>query len=108
MDGVAVTRVTGDVDIGTCDLVRTELVNQLTERPDGLIADLSEVTHFDSIGIAMLVAVSSQAEQEELTFAIAAARCPVLRPLHVAGAVGFLTLFPTLPEALASVRPAPA
>jgi anti-sigma B factor antagonist len=108
VDGVAVTRVTGEVDIGTCDLVRAELINQLTERPAGLIADLSDVTFVGSIGISMLMAVRGEAKQEDLNFTIAADCRPVLRLLHVAGAVGFLPLFPTLPEALAAVRPAPA
>ena len=57
-DGVAVVRVTGEVDVATCGLLRDSLLRIVTgEDFRGLVVNLAGVRFMDSTGIGVLAGV---------------------------------------------------
>jgi anti-sigma B factor antagonist len=83
VDGLAVTRVAGEVDLVGAELVRAELDAQLDLRPPVLVADLTGVTILGSLGIAALLDVHHRADAAGVGFAVVASHRSVVRPLRL-------------------------
>jgi anti-sigma B factor antagonist len=84
--------VTGELDL----LTSTELQEALTgvieqQRPATMLADLTGVTFFDSSALNVLLQVQRQAEQQQVTLAVAPSR-QVRRVLELSGTIGHLKL----------------
>lgn len=54
-DGAKVVAIVGDVDMSTAPELRQVLQRMVSDRPDCMVVDLSQVPYIDSSGLATLV-----------------------------------------------------
>ncbi|MEJ2856363.1 MULTISPECIES: STAS domain-containing protein [unclassified Saccharothrix] len=97
--GALVVRVSGEVDMDTCDELRAAIVEALHSDPAALVLDLDGVTVFSSIGLSLLIEVRHRAEARKIGFAVATDRRAVLRPLTETGVIELLVLRADVEEA---------
>ncbi|MFD1147001.1 STAS domain-containing protein [Saccharothrix hoggarensis] len=102
--GVTVIRVEGEIDMLTCDEVRGEVIEGLTEPTEVLVLDLTGVTFFGSVGLSMLIEARHRAELRDIRFAVAADQRAVLGPMTETGIDGLVVLRADVTEAAAAAR----
>jgi anti-sigma B factor antagonist len=91
-DGVIRLAVAGEVDIATCNRLRTAIVDTLTDpRTTELVVDLDWVSFLDSTGIHALIRGHELAAERGIRYVVANARKPVHRVLDIAGVLPILT-----------------
>ncbi|MFJ6671195.1 STAS domain-containing protein [Actinosynnema sp. NPDC091369] len=96
---VAVVAVHGEVDMDTCDELRSWVVEALDARPEALVLDLGGVVVFGSIGLSLLMEARHRAQRCAAGFAVATDQRAVLAPLTETGVLDLLDVHPTVPEA---------
>jgi anti-anti-sigma factor len=105
-DGATVIRVEGEVDMETCDDMRTELIKCMIHRTGSgpLVLDLRDVTIFATIGLSLLIEARHRTERRGIGFAVAADRASVLRPLAETGVGDLFVLRTTVREAVEAAQ----
>ena len=106
--GVMYAEVRGEIDTGSCEQVRRDLLACLADGPAALVVDLTGVAVLGSLGIAVLIEVREHAERSRVAFAVAADHGKVVRPMHVTEVASLLGLCSTVADAVALVRRATA
>ncbi|TQM78592.1 anti-anti-sigma factor [Saccharothrix saharensis] len=101
-DRVAVVSVHGEVDMDTCDELRSWVVDAVDARPEALVLDLSGVVVFGSIGLSLLIEARHRAQRCAAGFAVATDQRAVLAPLTETGVLDLLDVHPTVTEAIAT------
>jgi anti-anti-sigma factor len=108
-DGVAVVRVSGEVDVATCGLLRDRLLRIVTDEDfRGLVVNLAGVRFMDSTGIGVLVGVWRRVAATTASLALAEPAPQVRRVLDTAGLTRVLPVFDAEADAVAAVRQPPA
>jgi stage II sporulation protein AA (anti-sigma F factor antagonist) len=108
-DGVAVVRVTGEVDVATCGLLRDRLLRIVTDEDfRGLVVNLAGVRFIDSTGIGALVGVWRRVAATTASLALAAPAPQVQRVLDTAGLTKVLPVYDAEADAVAAIRQPPA
>jgi anti-sigma B factor antagonist len=108
-DGVAVVRVTGEVDVATCGLLRDRLLEIVTgDGFRGLVVNLGGVRFLDSTGIGVLVGVWRRVAATTGGLALAVPAPQVQRALDIAGLSKVLPVYGTEADAVAAIRQPPA
>jgi anti-anti-sigma factor len=103
--GVAVVRVTGEVDVATCGLLRDSLLRIVTgEDFRGLVVNLAGVRFMDSAGIGVLVGVWRRVAATTAHLALAAPAPQVQRVLDTAGLTKVLPAYDAEADAVAAIR----
>lgn len=59
-EGIPVASLEGEIDIANASEVRDQLFAILSNRPSGLIVDLSNVTYFDSRGVHVMLELAER------------------------------------------------
>jgi anti-anti-sigma factor len=59
-DGIPIAALEGEIDIANASEVRDQLLALLSNRPSGLIVDLSGVTYLDSRGVHVLLELAER------------------------------------------------
>lgn len=105
-DGATVILVEGEVDMETCDDVRTELIRCMIHRTGSgpLVLDLRAVTIFATIGLSLLIEARHRTGRRGIEFAVAADRASVLRPLAETGVGDLLVVRATVSEAIEAAQ----
>ncbi|MEV8436066.1 STAS domain-containing protein [Actinosynnema sp. NPDC051121] len=98
-DRVAVVAVHGEIDMDTCDELRSWVVDALDGRPEALVLDLNGVVVFGSIGLSLLIEARHRAQRCAAGFAVATDQRAVLAPLAETGVLDLLDVLPTASEA---------
>jgi anti-sigma B factor antagonist len=98
--GVALVRVTGQVDHASGDPLRAILAAQLDRRPTGLVVDLTGTVFFSAAGINALLDAAARARVRGAGMVVVTERPIILRALRLTGADRELHLRPTLDSAL--------
>jgi anti-anti-sigma factor len=107
--GVAVVRVTGEVDVATCGLLRDRLLRIVTDEDfRGLVVNLAGVRFLDSTGIGVLVGVWRRVAATTAGLALAAPGPQVRRVLDTAGLTKVLPVYDAEADAVAAIRRPPA
>ncbi|MTJ83929.1 MAG: STAS domain-containing protein [Telmatospirillum sp.] len=83
LDGGAVVRLSGEIDLQNSPDLRRELLDRVADG-DPVVVDLAQVSYIDSSGIACLVEAYQMARRHGLRFALAAVSPAALRVLRLA------------------------
>jgi anti-sigma B factor antagonist len=101
--GVAIVRVSGEVDMDSVEPMESAVHGELAHRPRALVVDLLDVRFCGSSALRVLISARSAAETARTGLCLVAAGKPVLRPLEIAGLTPLFTVHPSVPEALLSL-----
>jgi anti-sigma B factor antagonist len=100
--GVALVRVSGEVDVATCGVLRDGLLRVVGEECHrGVVVNLAGVTFIDSTGIGVLVGVWHRARASDHSMAVAAPSRPVQ---GILGTTGLTKVFPIFDSETAAVQ----
>ena len=91
-DGRHVVEPHGDIDLATARELGLVLREEVDERPDELVVDLSEATHLDSTGVAVLLNAQRRLTRAGARFAVVAPAGPPRRVLELTGVADTLKL----------------
>src|SRR5260370_34360357 len=106
--GVAVVKVTGEVDVSTSGALRDGLLRVITdEGQSGLVVNLAEVNFIDSTAVGVLVGVWHRVRATNRSLALAAPSQHARRILNTTGLTKALSIYDTEAAAV-EARPAPA
>jgi anti-sigma B factor antagonist len=90
--GVPLIRVLGDVDLATAPAFQRAMVEQAALRRK-FVVDMDGVDFLSSAGLAVLVDLRQRMADQDLKWALVAARHTVTRPLEITGLVALLPIF---------------
>jgi anti-sigma B factor antagonist len=103
--GVAVVRLTGEVDVATCELLRDGLLRVVTDEIDrSLVVNLAGVNFMDSIGLGVLVGVWRRLGARRGSLALAAPSRSVQHILDAAGLTKVLAVYDLEADAVQACR----
>ena len=91
-DGRHVVEPHGDIDLATARELGIVLREEVDERPKELVVDLSETTHLDSTGVAVLLNAQRRLTRAGARFAVVAPAGPPRRVLELTGVADTLKL----------------
>lgn len=100
--GVPLLRLLGDIDLATAPLFQQAVEKQVAQR-QRFVVDMDGVDFLSSAGLAVLVDLRQQMADQDLKWAVVAARQTVTRPLEITGLLTILPIFDTVPAALDAV-----
>jgi anti-sigma B factor antagonist len=100
---VVVLSVRDEIDMLSAPRLTEAIRYELDKAPAGLIVDLSDVQFLASAGMSVLVAAQEQAGTST-RFGVVADGPATSRPIKLLGVDGFLSLYPTLDDALRDFR----
>lgn len=81
----AVLEVEGDLDLDTCEALRSMLQTASSEDCDRVIVDVSEVRHTDSSGIRVMAQVARELREQDRDLLVRGAPYRLARTLAVLG-----------------------
>jgi anti-sigma B factor antagonist len=100
--GVAVVRVSGEVDVATCGVLRDGLLRVVgDEYYRGVVVNLAGVTFIDSTGIGVLLGVWHRARASDHSMALAA---PSRHVQGILDTTGLAKVFPIFGSEAAAVQ----
>lgn len=100
---LAVVTAPAEVDLTNADELREVLLSALNAGAPGLVVDMTTTTFCDSAGITALARAARRAAANESVMRIAVTAPAVLRVLNLVGVDRLIDIFPSVPEALASL-----
>jgi anti-sigma B factor antagonist len=100
--GYLVAALSGRLDSARAPAVREQLLRMLRPSASQLVLDLSQVSHVDVAGLAVLVGTERRARLLGGSLRLAAARPAVSMAVHAAGLDWLLGGFPTVQAAVSS------
>jgi anti-anti-sigma factor len=104
-DGVAVARLSGDVDISRAAAIRAELLRVLSNLDFGLVVDLRDVTYLDSAGVNVLFEVAERlASRQQALAAVVPETALIQRVLTLVNIESAVDTHPTVDGAVAAIR----
>jgi anti-anti-sigma factor len=104
-DGIAVARLSGDVDISRAAAIRAELLRVLSNLDFGLVVDLRDVTYLDSAGVNVLFEVAERlTSRQQALAAVVPDTALIQRVLTLVNIESAVDTHPTLDGAVAAIR----
>jgi anti-anti-sigma factor len=104
-DGVAVARLSGDVDISRAAAIRAGLLRVLSNLDFGLVLDLRDVTYLDSAGVNVLFEVAERlASRQQALAAVVPETALIQRVLTLVNIESAIDTHPTVDGAVAAIR----
>jgi anti-anti-sigma factor len=105
VDGVAVARLSGDVDISRAAAIRAELLRVLSNHDFGLVVDLRDVTYLDSAGVNVLFEVAERlSSRQQKLAAVVPETALIQRVLTLVNIESAVDTHPTVDRAVATIR----
>lgn len=101
IDGHAVVRLKGELDIATVDDLRDDLRKARQSYGEHVILDLTELEFMDSQGLSVIVGCHKTVTAAGGSLGLVAPRPIVRRTLEITGLTGRLHVFDTIEEAAA-------
>jgi len=98
--GIALVRVTGEVDYLTSNDWHEAIAEGLAQQPRRLVVDLGEVQFFGSPGLAVLVQARFRAQQQHTEIVLVSPSPRVRQVLELTGLLALFTLTTSAEEAL--------
>ncbi|MFI5510535.1 STAS domain-containing protein [Mycobacterium sp. NPDC051804] len=97
---MAIVAATGELDMLTAPQLRDAVQSALSQKPTGLIVDLSSVDFLGSAGMQVLMEAHNQTGGTETRFAVVADGSATSRPLKITGIADLIDLFSSLDDAV--------
>jgi anti-sigma B factor antagonist len=104
-DDCAVLRITGEVDVYTAPELRERVVELVGGGFVHLIADLRDVEFLDSTGIGALVGSLRRVRTYDGSLMLVTRSGRILEIFKITGLINAFSIYPTIPEAIASSEP---
>lgn len=84
LDNALVVRMTGEVDLNTVDLMDAALAEAAATvtAPEIVVADLTDVTFFDSMGVSSLLTARQRCQEHRVALVVVASDRRVLMPIQ--------------------------
>lgn len=98
-----VLTVTGEIDLGTVDILRNAVTDALQADSSDLIIDLDEVSYIDSTGLGVLVGTYKRLADRQRSLTVRCSKPQVLRLFEITGLTGLFEI-----DRTASKQPASA
>lgn len=105
LDGYAVVKLRGELDLSSAQMLRDRLLAVLTGQTANLILDLSGLTFMDSTGIGVLVATERRAVTQGGSLSLAGLQKIVARVLRTTSLDRHFPIFATVGEAAEALTP---
>ena len=106
--GGTVLSLSGEIDLENAGRARDRIVDQLGDERDGVVLDLSGVSHLDSAGVRLLFDLAGRMSERRQELAVVAPMDSLARDvLKVVALESVVPVADTLEEALGRVRPRP-
>jgi anti-sigma B factor antagonist len=105
-DSATVLRVAGELDLLTTPTFAQVCERELAKRPAVLVIDLTGVTFLASVGMSAMVAADAAGGEHTKVRVVTGSR-DTLRPFRVTGLDSALSMYPSLPAALADLTATP-
>ena len=99
----AVVAVPEEVDVTNSDGLRDALLGALNGGAAGLVVDMTGTTFCDSAGLTALARAARRAAASDALMRLAVAAPAVLRVLNLVGMDRLIDVYPSVPDALASL-----
>jgi anti-sigma B factor antagonist len=99
----AVVAVPKEVDVTNSDGLRDALLGALNGGAAGLVVDMTGTTFCDSAGLTALARAARRAAASDALMRLAVAAPAVLRVLNLVGMDRLIDVYPSVPDALASL-----
>ena len=105
-EGIPIASLEGEIDIANASDVRNQLFALLSNRPTGLILDLSDVTYLDSRGVHVMLELAERMKMRRLELRIVVPEAAVIRRILVLTHLdAVVPLDYTVDDAAARMRP---
>jgi anti-sigma B factor antagonist len=101
MDGVAIVKLAGELDLYNAPMVREAFLNANAGEPDRVVVDLSEVEFIDSTALGVLIEARSRFPNRK-AFLLAAPGLETRRALEISGLDRHFAVHETVDAALAA------
>jgi anti-anti-sigma factor len=101
VDGWAVARVDGELDMTNCDFVRGELIRAVSGEAEGMVVDLTGTLYLDSAAIELLFELARRLgrRRQQLRIVLPTGS-PLQRVIQLTDVKAVAPIHPTLQEAL--------
>lgn len=106
-EGIAVLRVSGDVDVSHALVLREVLGDLLAEPTPRVLVDCSDVGFVDSAGVGLLVTGHRRAQEAGGRLDLAVVQPAVAHILQLTRADRLLTVHPDVESGIAALSPTP-
>ncbi|MGQ9496960.1 MAG: STAS domain-containing protein [Desulfotomaculales bacterium] len=104
VDGVLVVRLKGEIDLNTCDVLRSELDRLLKlHNSPHLVLNLGDVVFVDSSGLGVILGRYRQLTEANKRLAIVGLQPQVKRAFELSGLLRVIRLYASEDEAVAGV-----
>ena len=104
-EGVAVARLSGDVDISRAVALRAELMRAISNQEFGLVLDMRDVAYLDSAGVNVLFELAERlASRQQQLMAVVPDNALIERVIALVNLRSVMPTHPTVDEAVAAVR----
>jgi anti-sigma B factor antagonist len=77
--------VTGEIDLGTVDILRNAVTDALQAESSDLVIDLDDVSYIDSTGLGVLVGTYKRLADRRRSLTVRCSKPQVLRLLEITG-----------------------
>jgi anti-sigma B factor antagonist len=98
----AVIRVKGEIDVYTAPQLRESVLDLIARGVSHVIADLRDVEFLDSTGLGAIVGGHKRLRTNEGSLVLAASPDRIVRLFRITGLDRAFSLYPSVPEAIAS------
>lgn len=102
-NGIAVVRVSGEIDAATVSDFETAVGKVLTADPAGLVIELSAVDYMGSVGLRVLAATQEQVGPTD-GFAVVVDNPVIIKVIRLTGLDQIFSLYANLQDALTALR----
>jgi anti-anti-sigma factor len=105
LDGQVVLTVRGEIDLENAGRARERIVSEVPSDAQGIVLDLSKVSHLDSAGVRLLFDLARRLRDRRQELAVVAPAQSLLRDILAVVALDRVaSVTETLDEALAGLR----